>query len=73
MRFEKRAFKVIRWAGIRLLVSLCLCQLMLPCFIHARELEPDGFKIGFHFWKSGDIYENAFQGVIDGLKLGGMS
>jgi len=55
------------------LVCFCLCQVLFPCLINANTVDSDGFKVGFHFWKSGDIYEEAYQGVMDGLKLDGMT
>lgn len=34
--------------------------------------KPAESKIGFHFYKSGKIYDEAYQGIIDGLNLSGL-
>lgn len=73
MIFKKNSSKNNRRVVIRLLACLLVCQVVFPCFMNAKTVASDGFKIGFHFWKSGDIYEEAYQGIVDGLVLDGMT
>ncbi|MCF6238052.1 MAG: hypothetical protein L3J79_04435, partial [Candidatus Marinimicrobia bacterium] len=35
----------------------------------AQPASRHDFRIGFHFWKPGKIYDEAYQGVVDGLAL----
>ena len=69
---NKKVFVHIQVAWRLCLAFLCICQVLFPCSINAKTVESDEFKIGFHFWKSGGIYEEAYQGIIDGMIQGGI-
>lgn len=38
----------------------------------ADQAETKKIRIGFHFYKPGNIYDEAYQGIIDGLNLAGV-
>lgn len=61
----------IFWTVLLMVFHLNFLPVLSSCAM-ARELVDDEYRIGFHFWKSGAIYDEAYQGIIDGLDLAGI-
>ena len=66
MVFAKKGFK-------QYLLFLILIVGIIPLVSGDTAAKNETYQIGIHIWKSGKIYDEALQGIRDGLKLQGFS
>lgn len=54
-------------------ILLCFLSFSSKFCTEASSSQSENIHIGFHFFKPGQIYEEAYQGIIDGLELEGIA
>lgn len=55
-----------------LLVFVCVFQVFSITNVVCKEqnlTSDSAIRLGFHFYKNGNIYDEAYQGIVDGLRL----
>lgn len=61
-------------AGVLMRILFFLCVLLpVNCWAQSSAVSAKVYRLGFHFWKSANIYDEAYQGIIDSLTLEGIN
>lgn len=71
MREKKYILLISMILVIGLMGGLCLAQISGVKQQRKKEQEPS-YRIGFHFWKPGKIYDESMEGIKDALELEGI-